>query len=924
MDFLAENNACGQTLLRLVSRGNAIIAEILRLSEFVPPAFRMDIKQQDKHADIIFDFSYFNNAAYYDHKIETNIDIQDFDDEFRENHIDILNRFYSAFEGIHKYITDLNRRVPVNEEYVDMLIGRLRSDDVYNQIAAYPLPEHRSTALATQAGMLYIILFFSPGILHSEPAKMREIVDKHFPDNWVISVYMGITINLVDSWQQFKAASTALNNTLDVNNVREQSIKHAKKLMQVQPKLVQALKEGVLQDVYVLDNISKLMAFIREANVSIRWLMLHTQVLSTVVEANKRCKLIREQVTQESKANPLQLLQVLMDVAKLELKLREMFRKMLDEKEKKWESCKKECRERMQELADVFSGTKPLTRVQKNDKLQTWFSSMSAQMDSLNHDDSTSAGRKIVQLMQALEEVQEFHQLDSNLQVKQFLADTRHYTFYMQEGVKKNANLVIKLRATFLKLASALDLPLMRISQAKSPDLISVSQYYSGELVSYVRKVLQIIPETMFSLLDQIIKLQTSKIREVPTRLDKDKMKEYAQLDERYKVAELTYAISVFTEGILMMKTTLMGIIKVDPKQLLEDGIRKELVKQVAYALHKGLIFNPKAKTSELMPRLRELGAKMDGFRRSFEYIQDYVDIYGLKIWQEELSRIVNYNVEQECNSFLRTKVLDFQSIYQSKTIPIPRFPPVDSSVNFIGRLAQEILRITDPRSTVYIDQMSAWYDYKTKEEVVNSRLAHQLQQSVDVMGLTGLDRLFSFMIVQQLQELVKYLERVVAREKVWLEMKSVAESALMPIDRLPADQKVYQQISQAGAKLWPPFVNSILKIGQMQLLRKQIAHELATSSKFDSKFLASALSNMNVSLLNDIEKHYKEPSLPYPSEENPLMYELTSYLESIGLSNPFDKIYITTKNIPSLPLAIFMLVITQLPKLQYIKSVGM
>ena len=44
------------------------------------------------------------------------------------------------------------------------------------------------------------------------------------------------------------------------------------------------------------------------------------------------------------------------------------------------------------------------------------------------------------------------------------------------------------------------------------------------------------------------------------------------------------------------MKTTLVGVIKVDPKQLLEDGIRKELVKQVAAALHYGLIFNPKAK----------------------------------------------------------------------------------------------------------------------------------------------------------------------------------------------------------------------------------------------------------------------------------------------------------------------------------------
>ena len=41
------------------------------------------------------------------------------------------------------------------------------------------------------------------------------------------------------------------------------------------------------------------------------------------------------------------------------------------------------------------------------------------------------------------------------------------------------------------QLASALDLPLLRINQANSPDLLSVSQFYSGELVAYVRKVLQ-------------------------------------------------------------------------------------------------------------------------------------------------------------------------------------------------------------------------------------------------------------------------------------------------------------------------------------------------------------------------------------------------------------------------------------------------
>jgi len=42
---------------------------------------------------------------------------------------------------------------------------------------------------------------------------------------------------------------------------------------------------------------------------------------------------------------------------------------MLDEKLIKWEENKKEGRERMEELGEVFSGTKPLTRVEKNGML---------------------------------------------------------------------------------------------------------------------------------------------------------------------------------------------------------------------------------------------------------------------------------------------------------------------------------------------------------------------------------------------------------------------------------------------------------------------------------------------------------------------------------------------------------------------------
>lgn len=61
--------------------------------------------------------------------------------------------------------------------------------------------------------------------------------------------------------------------------------------------------------------------------------------------------------------------------------------------------------------------------------------------------------------------------------------------------------------------------------------------------------------------------------------------------------------------------------------------------------------------------------------------------------------RIINYNVEKECNEFLRKKVQDWQSEYKTDEIPIPIFASTDpNSVNFIGRLAREILRQTEPK----------------------------------------------------------------------------------------------------------------------------------------------------------------------------------------------------------------------------------
>lgn len=50
---------------------------------------------------------------------------------------------------------------------------------------------------------------------------------------------------------------------------------------------------------------------------------------------------------------------------------------------------------------------------------------------------------------------------------------------------------------------------------------------------------------------------------------------------------------------------------------------------------------------NDLKKRLEIVGRQMKGFQTSFEYIQDYINTYGLKMWQEEMTRIINYNVEQ-------------------------------------------------------------------------------------------------------------------------------------------------------------------------------------------------------------------------------------------------------------------------------------
>lgn len=127
-----------------------------------------------------------------------------------------------------------------------------------------------------------------------------------------------------------------------------------------------------------------------------------------VGEVSKRSRALREQVLSEAKYEPEQTLTLLILTAQFELKLKEvrcytlyctviswqslldddlavqcttvyfssfysivsscvqLLRKMLDQRIQRWDEFKKEGEERLVELSDVYSGRKPLTRIEKN------------------------------------------------------------------------------------------------------------------------------------------------------------------------------------------------------------------------------------------------------------------------------------------------------------------------------------------------------------------------------------------------------------------------------------------------------------------------------------------------------------------------------------------------------------------------------
>ena len=414
---------------------------------------------------------------------------------------------------------------------------------------------------------------------------MREVVDKFFCDRWCLALYSGMIIDVSEQWARFEAASLALTDNVELPNVEKMFSFNGNLIVRCNTDLRKYLAHGVLTEEFVLNNLNTLINCMRRCNVALRWRILHCQVTKP---GNNLKEELRTSKSKEPKIliSEVNTLSTMLLTSRFEEKLGSLVSTLIRSKSDIWNARQLEGVKNMTELSLYFMRDQALAEVERNEPLVNWFAGMAKEIELLSdvtEDHVTVTGRKIQLCIQALKDIEQFEMVDNNPQVKQTVKETQALLLemvrvvsinnqvvqtmtdvadmsYAQEVIKsyvpiihlsvnKDPSTVAFLGGLFLKLGSCLFPPTCRLEQVASPQLSTIKGYYSSFLIKLVKDVLEVIPVSVFSLLLQIADIKERSIRSVPIKIESESLKEYAQLDERFKLSVLTYELSVFTEG---------------------------------------------------------------------------------------------------------------------------------------------------------------------------------------------------------------------------------------------------------------------------------------------------------------------------------------------------------------------------------------
>jgi WASH complex subunit strumpellin len=154
---------------------------------------------------------------------------------------------------------------------------------------------------------------------------MREICDKHFPDNWVIPVYGGQLIDLLSYWDSFPAAKKALLNNIHQGSVQALCHERVSDLKTSSKSLNRYIIDGQLNEKEALSSVKDLLACLRDANSTIKWVILHQHGRNA-----NMLEIVNKIVKEDS------LIRLMLKLSKFELLLKELISQIVKKKSTMW------------------------------------------------------------------------------------------------------------------------------------------------------------------------------------------------------------------------------------------------------------------------------------------------------------------------------------------------------------------------------------------------------------------------------------------------------------------------------------------------------------------------------------------------------------------------------------------------------------
>ena len=277
-----------------------------------------------------------------------------------------------------------------------------------------------------------------------------------------------------------------------------------------------------------------------------------------------------------------------------------------------------------------------------------------------------------------------------------------------------------------------------------------------------------------------------------------------------------------------------------------------------------------RAAFGEFGDKFEALKSKFVGLKRSIEYIQDFLNVQGEKLWREELARIIELAVEKEATRLVNKK---YQANLNDvdEAVYIPEFEPIDEhDFTFMGRLLTAILKSMN--MGFYLDQMSTWYEM-SGEQAWGLRFINFLHENLGTTFLQGFDRLCCYRLTSELRQFyrdyglqigggniakelqAKYqtreqkalIETLIGLEK---EIKGNFES--LSLEHMKNYTALMKMITPA---MFGTFLPRMQTIGKLQLLRRLVTKQIHFAAKVECSQYCNVLETLNSTVLHNLEE---------------------------------------------------------------------